>query len=831
MASPKTESPDLAPAEESVALTNGLVRPDAAGNQLKIARQERTAEDHTVLPDSLVPLESKIVRTELTPAEWAAPMTFRVALKMRNMDELRARIYNGEIISQEEMAEKYYPTQESFQQVAAWLGGTRLKVQPADLTRLSVAAVGSVADVAQVLQTDFVRVEGIDGQEYTSASIAPSVPKIFEPLLVGVAGLQPELKARPPSRTLSSMAVSGLPALTPQSLVQYYGASGLGLDGSGQTIALIGTGNPAQSDITTFWSNFGIPQSYANVTVINPWSNTGPAVADAELAMDLEWAGAMAPGARFRLYKSIEPAQFVPAILSDLATIPSLKQVSCSIGSQEVQSDSQYYAALAAAGITVFASSGDTGQDDITQANVGPYFPASDPCVTAVGGTNLVYPTSQPTPDLPTSELGWGVSGGGASVLFARPGWQVGSGMPTGIKRLLPDVAAVAASDSRGLYCNYAGQQHAAGGTSLSSPIWAGLCALINQARANQGLAPVGLLGPRIYPLLGTNAFRDITQSDGTTVSYQGITVTPTVPGPGWDNCTGLGTPNIANLISALASTPNPQPFAPKIVAQSGDQSVNPGGTVTLSVTATTPGDSPILSYQWRATDPQFGWYPTFGDGNSDWLILKNGTGVYGTGISGSTTATLTFTNANQKDFVNTGNDLRRYDCVVQNQYGFSYSVAVTITVASVPIVATQPVSKSVVAGNNAIFNVTASGTPTPTLQWQRQASGGSTWGNVSEGGSYSGTTSGTLTVSSATTAMNNDQFRCVATNTTGTATSNVATLTVSAAPTPPPTPAPNNSSGGGGAPSLWFLGAIGLLAAARNLIHIRKGCDFGRRP
>jgi kumamolisin len=668
-----------------------------------------------VLSESIIPLdrafaEAEVVDTELTPDELAAPMPFRVALRMRNFKELRSRIAKGEILSQAEMSEKYYPTVQSFQQVATWLAASGLNVEVADLTRLSVVAVGPTAIVATTLGVKFGRVIGVDGKEYTSAISTPSVPATFTPFVVGVNGLQPDLNALiRPAQITNPPAMNGLFTIGPQTIAKYYNASGLGVDGTGQTIAIIGTGNPAQSDLTTFWTNTGTSQSFSNLTIINRWSSTGNSADNLEDTVDIEWASSMAPGAKIRLYQSLDPSQFAPAILSDLSSNSSIHQASFSRSVPDdlgpaslLESDSQYYAALAAAGITVFAPSGDYGQFSPPGESGGGIkavsYPASDPCVTAVGGTTLQFSnvTPQPSPDLPTSEQGWGQSGGGSSFTFPRPSWQAGPGISVGAWRLVPDVSAVANAydpnnpqTSRNLYYVFGSPGNFVG-TSVSSPIWAGLCALINQARANSGLSPVGLLGPRIYPLIGNsnNPLMDITAIDsygtvGATNYFQGATTA----GTGWDICTGIGTPNVANLISALATSLNVNPAAPTIVSQSGNQTVSAGATVTLSVTATTPVDSPILSYQWRVTDPNFAWNSSIDNGNAIWLPLNNGSGV-----SGSTSPTLTIANISTQWTSDNHGLPRAYDCVVQNQYGFAYSTAVTITIPSpTPPATTQP--------------------------------------------------------------------------------------------------------------------------------------------
>jgi kumamolisin len=133
--------------------------------------------------------------------------------------------------------------------------------------------------------------------------------------------------------------------------------------------------------------------------------------------------------------------------------------------------------------------------------------PANDPNVTAVGGTSLNLNVST---GAVSSESAWFDGGGGVSAIFARPAWQTGPGVPVGSNRLVPDAALVADLDTGG-YLILNGQLFTVDGTSWSSPTWAGFCEMINQVRANLSKPSVGLLGPKIYPLIGTSNFRDIT--------------------------------------------------------------------------------------------------------------------------------------------------------------------------------------------------------------------------------------------------------------------------------------------------------------------------------
>ncbi|HVU18207.1 MAG TPA: immunoglobulin domain-containing protein [Candidatus Didemnitutus sp.] len=141
----------------------------------------------------------------------------------------------------------------------------------------------------------------------------------------------------------------------------------------------------------------------------------------------------------------------------------------------------------------------------------------------------------------------------------------------------------------------------------------------------------------------------------------------------------------------------------------------------------------------------------------------------------------------------------------------YSYTVTVTGSTATAPSISTQPTGQSVTAGNSANFTGAASGSPTPTLQWQRQPSGSGTFSNVSNGGAYSGATTGTLTVSGTTTDMSGDQFRLVATNSAGSATSNAATLTVNATTAAPAfTTQPTNQTVTAGGSASFVVAASG---------------------
>ena len=478
-----------------------------------------------------------------------------------------------------------------------------------------------------------------------------------------------------------------------------------------------------------------------------------PTDTEGEATLDVEWSGAIATGANVLVftipsltYTNMDLAY--QQIAEVLPNQPGLHQVSLSYGGAESglpasqrQTETQLFLNLTSSGVTVFASSGDGGSNPSLQlgkngfdstAPVQANYPASDPNITSVGGTALVLSAFGGV----VSETSWfsngGGTGGGISKVFARPSWQTGLGVPNVNFRMVPDVAA-AGDPSTGAFVVHQGKQLTIGGTSWSSPMWAGFCALINQGRANVNRKPLGALNPELYQFLGVSGyFRDITA--GTNGAYNA--------GVGYDFCTGIGTPNLGNLISYFVNRPE---FANSPV----DQRVFVGQKAVFTQLVT--GLAPI-TYQWER-------YPS---GGSAWILLSD-SATY----SGTHTATLTI--ATTTTAMN--GDL--YACVANNSWG---SIAPTSgyaslfvsvpTVVTAPQIQTQPKSTAVNAGQAATFSVAATGTPAPAYQWQKN------------GTNISGATNSTLVISSVQPA-DAGTYTVVVTNNGGLVASSSATLAV----------------------------------------------------
>lgn len=518
-----------------------------------------------------------VVRQTLKASERNEILQFSVSLKMPNFEELEGRIAHGERIAPAVMEARYLPSTSDYAAVKAWLKGQGFTLTQEDQNHTNIFASGTVSQIEHSMGVSFARVATIDG-EFTSAITAPNLPEELSGAVLAIDGLQPHLLMHHPRHIQPDIITkSGQQYFVPADILAAYNAPST-LNGAGQTIAIVMSATVLTSDVSTFYSTVGSTATTANFTTIP--INGGPTPTSqstdaSESALDVEWSSGMAPGAKIRLYAipSLINTSIIAAcnqILSD-APANNITVASISLGGVEngfptsdKQSDSQIFAQMANAGITVLFASGDGGSNPST--STGNYsassplqaeYPASDPNVAGVGGTNLsltqnTFAYAGETVFSSISSGSGDASGGGISQFFARPSWQTDGGtILTNANRCVPDVSMVWQATIQGGSGTPAlvvlnGSDVGIGGTSLSVQIWGGIAAIVNQACATAGKNPIGLLGPAIYPLHGTSAFNDITSGNNGFYSA----------GPGYDLCTGLGSPNITNLASALGTVP-----------------------------------------------------------------------------------------------------------------------------------------------------------------------------------------------------------------------------------------------------------------------------------
>ena len=313
-----------------------------------------------------------------------------------------------------------------------------------------------------------------------------------------------------------------------------YGAANLGYTGAGQTIAILIDTFPINSDLTAFWSHNNIPQTLSNIQKMQAVAGTLPATSGEE-TLDTEWTSGIASGATIRIYathdlnfSSLDKG--LQRILTDLPSQPNLHQLSISLGlgetevsNSQLQTDAQYFAELANAGVSVFVSSGDDGSEPRETRSLSP--PISPATQRHRGGRHHRFTSIPPGRSAPRPP-GTAAAAASADSSRGRAGRRAAN-VPSGHEALRAGCLLRGGSEHRRL-CLLQGAAKQIGGTSWSAPTWAGFCALINQARAQNGLGPIGLLNPKIYPLLGTACFRDITpETTGATPQRPGTTWTP----------------------------------------------------------------------------------------------------------------------------------------------------------------------------------------------------------------------------------------------------------------------------------------------------------------
>jgi kumamolisin len=526
----------------------------------------------TVFHDSIIPLPSApgvtpagLMVNALTAERPDEMMNVHFSLKVASdvQAQLEESVASGKVVSPEDIAKLYTAQPADKDALISWLKASGYEI--VRVSRDGIYTQVKASQVAKSLEVNMVPVTK-NGVTYTSAQNAPSLPDEVASAVRSINGLQPFRQANkhfirvPSSPNLPQAASAGLgaaidnaPPYTVAEILKAYNADNAGVGGDGQTIAILIDTFPNDSDLVEFWVQNGLPVTMAQFNEINVGGGSLPAPSGEE-TLDASWTSGIAPQAKIRIYASgalsfVALDAALDQIIEDLATQSGMRQLSISLGlgesfmsPDEVQTQHTKFLHLAAAGVNIFVASGDAGSnpDNTGHSPTGPLqaeYEASDAAVIGVGGTSLLLDRTGAV----ASETGWSASGGGVSRFFPRPSWQIGLGVAAGTKRLVPDVSAVA-DPNTGALLVFGGKTIGIGGTSWSAPIWAGICALLNEARLNGGKPALGFLNPSIYKLIGTPAFRDITS--GSNGAYH--------CGTGYDQVTGIGSPNVAELIARL---------------------------------------------------------------------------------------------------------------------------------------------------------------------------------------------------------------------------------------------------------------------------------------
>lgn len=547
-------------------------------------------------------------------------MTLAIGLPLRNTDALTnllRDIYDPaspnyhHYLTPDEFTARFGPTAQDYQKVVDFANTNGLVVTRTHGNRVLLDVTGKVSDVEKAFHVTMRTYHHpTENRDFFAPDVEPSVDP--EVPVLHVSGLDNYAVPRP---ALHKMPVSNAtPALGSAPGGGYIGSDfrsayvpGTTLTGAGQTVGLLQFDSGFfQSDITAYETQAGLPNVPVQAVLLDGYGG-GSGFANDEVSLDIEMVISMAPGvSRVLVFEGSLPDD----ILNAMAASNQVRQLSASWSYPIDQISEQIYQQFAAQGQSFFNASGDS---DAWLPGQIPQ-PCDDPHITIVGGTTL---STSVTNGPWTSETvwNWGIEfgidgvggGGGISTTYAIPSWQTNINM-TASKgsttfRNIPDVALTADN----VYVVFGGGFNGNfGGTSCATPLWAGFTALVNQQAVANGNQTVGFLNPALYAIAKTasytNCFHDITTGNNTWSQSPNLFFAV----PGYDLCTGLGTPVGTSLINALAgnnfitpvSAPAP-PYGSTLAALDGG---NPNGTWALFVQDTTASDHGVISNGWFLT-------------------------------------------------------------------------------------------------------------------------------------------------------------------------------------------------------------------------------------
>lgn len=537
-------------------------------------------------------------------------MHFRLTdAQQRQLDQLvrdqqdRASANYHKWLTPDEFGRRFGLNEADLAAVRSWLESQGFTVIDTAPGRNMMTFSGTAKQVRDAFGTAIHRYRRGNESHYSNSS-DPELPAVLGGVVQSLRGLD---DFRPPP-ALATAREGNL--LAPADFAILYDLQPLfaqGVNGTGQTIAIAGgsaLSNLALSQLQTFRVLTGLPP--LNLQIVE---GTRPAgvVEDwvGEAMLDIEWAGASAPGASI-LYVNADTAidAMFYAVQQNLAPVVSASYVECELfaGEPYVESMASIFQQGVAQGITMVAAAGDAGPaacdwGNTTNAGTLGYAvsaPSSIPFVTAVGGTQFnegsgTYWSSTNSPVggsvlsyIP--EAAWSLTalngtiesgGGGRSIFFSKPAWQQGSNVPADSSRDVPDLSLTASSHDAYVVCEdifpqgvesascingFLNQYNLVGGdygTSASAPAFAGMVALLNQVYGRQGN-----INPELYQLasFSPDAFHDVTTGEITAACKPGTTDCPSsgvlsLPaGPGYDLATGLGSVDAFHFVDEWAS-------------------------------------------------------------------------------------------------------------------------------------------------------------------------------------------------------------------------------------------------------------------------------------
>ncbi len=483
--------------------------------------------------------------------------TIEVTVRIRRKKSIEPKLGSDYRVTHKNYEKEFGASQRDADKVEAFAHQYHLTTVETDLARRSVILSGTVSDMEAAFNVNLAASTDANGNKIRVREGDIFIPTTLKDVIEGVFGLDNRPVARPmfkiAQRDGQIVAHTAAPqAFTPDQLAKVYGFPD-GFNGKGQTIGIIELGGGYRTtDLNKYFKSLGIKKPIVKAISVDHGKNSpsNPKGADGEVMLDIEVAGAVAPGAKIVVYFCTNTDKgFLDSItkaIHDTTNKPSV--ISISWGSAEVnwtqQSLNSFNEAFKAAsllGVTICVASGDNGSNDgvtsgATGGDLNVDFPAASPYVLACGGTSLIANNGVVSSETVWHDSDNSAGGGGVSSNFPLPDYQNNSNVPVtpGWQfkgRGVPDVAGNA-DPNTGYKVLVDGQEMVIGGTSAVAPLMAGLIARVNQQKGKSA----GFINPTLYAT--PSMCRDITKGNNDTTKDHNLGYTAKV---GWDACTGLG--------------------------------------------------------------------------------------------------------------------------------------------------------------------------------------------------------------------------------------------------------------------------------------------------
>lgn len=588
---------------------------------------------------------AQIVAVGKAPA--AATLDLDVVLRPRNPAALAAFVADvstpaspnyRHYLPKGAFGSRFGATPQTIEAVRASLRARGLTVGAASIDGLSIPVTGTVKQVASALHTSFSRYQLKSGRTGLANRTPPQLPQTVAAAVQGIVGLNQLVQAvrtHPAASAISSGSAGPSPALdagltlqpalgptacaaavnvakstggyTAGQIAHHYGLDALypATLGAGVTIGVFELEPFNSADLATYQACYG---THTAVSVVPVAGGAGPGPGSGEAALDVEDVIGLAPGAKIAVYESPNNGANVYDMYRQISNEDTAQIVSDSWGLCEAEAGVADLAALerplfqkmAAQGQTVLAATGDSGSEGCyappqsVDTTLSVWDPASQPEVTAIGGTSVVAAGA--------ADVGWndtfGASGGGISTLWQMPSYQrpvavIPESTPTPcgathaqLCREIPDISA-SADVQHGYVAYFGGAWRAVGGTSAATPTVAAMLGLSNALCAT---SPAGFLNPLLYQLAAVptpNTLIDV--ATGPSNDFTGSNRGSFGTRAGFDLTTGIGRLSAPTLAGALCPTAAPN--------GSGSMSVSPALVVTSAMTTLSFTYAPVAGH------------------------------------------------------------------------------------------------------------------------------------------------------------------------------------------------------------------------------------------